>query len=75
MDTVLQPFVEELKTIGSDTGHDFQVHGGIIQLRGALLAVVADTPASNLLADCPVVWLVLLTMLEITGICLSRKIV
>ena len=28
---------------------DFRVEGGVIRLRGALLAVIADTPASNLL--------------------------
>ena len=36
---ILAPFIK-----------DFQVHNGIIRLRGALLAIVADTPASNMLA-------------------------
>ena len=30
-------------------GYDFEVHNGIIRLRGALLTVVADTPATNML--------------------------
>ena len=46
---ILQPFVEELQILGGDLGHHFDIHGGTICLRGALLAVVADTPASNLL--------------------------
>ena len=36
------PLVEELQKLGSDTGVDFKVQGGILRLRGALLAVVAD---------------------------------
>lgn len=46
---ILQPFVEELQILGGDLGHHFDIHGGTICLRGALLAVAADTPASNLL--------------------------
>ena len=46
---ILQPFVEELKILEGDLGHHFDTHGGTICLRGALLAVVADTPASSLL--------------------------
>lgn len=49
MDEILAPFIEELKTLGSDNGVDFRVQGGVIRLRGALLAVIADTPASQVL--------------------------
>ena len=49
MDEILKPFVEELKVLGDDMGHDFQLQNGIVRLRGALLAVIADTPASQLL--------------------------
>lgn len=49
MDAILTPFVEELKKLGQDDGIDFNVHGGMVRLRGALLAVVADTPAAQLL--------------------------
>jgi len=47
VEKILAPFIKELNILGSDMGYDFQVHNGIIRLRGALLAVVADTPASN----------------------------
>lgn len=49
MDKILAPFIEDLKRLGRDTGVDFKVHGGVLRLRGALLAVIADTPASQLL--------------------------
>lgn len=49
IDEILKPFVEELITLGSDMGYDFHIPNGIVRLRGALLAVIADTPASNLL--------------------------
>ena len=49
IEAILAPLVEELQKLGSDTGVDFKVQGGILRLRGALLAVVADTPASQLL--------------------------
>lgn len=45
----MKPFVEELITLGSDMGYDFHIQNGIVRLRGALLAVIADTPASNFL--------------------------
>lgn len=45
----MKPFVEELITLGRDMGYDFHIPNGIVRLRGALLAVIADTPASNLL--------------------------
>ena len=46
MDAILKPFVEELQILGDDMGYDFQLQNGIVHLRGALLAVIADTPAS-----------------------------
>lgn len=49
LDEILKPFVEELITLGSDMGYDFHIHNGIVRLRGALLAVIADTPACNFL--------------------------
>lgn len=49
VDEILKPFLEELITLGSDMGYDIRIKNGIVRLRGALLAVIADTPASNLL--------------------------
>lgn len=49
MDATLKPFVEKLQILGDDMGYDFQLQMGIVCLRGALLAVIADTPTSNLL--------------------------
>ena len=43
-----KPLVQELKILGSDRGYPFQIFGGELFLRGALLAVLADTAASNL---------------------------
>ena len=40
-----KPLVQELKILGSDRGYPFQIFGGELFLRGALLAVLADTPA------------------------------
>lgn len=51
MDTILPPFIEELKSLGSDAGIDFKVQGGVVRLRGALLAVIANTPAKQLLGE------------------------
>ena len=48
MDAILKLFVEELQVLGDDMGYDFQHQKGIVRLRGALLAVIADIPASNL---------------------------
>ena len=39
MDKILAPFIEDLKRLGRDTGVDFKVHGGVVRLRGALLAL------------------------------------
>ena len=49
MDKILAPFIKDLKRLGRDTGVDFMVRGGVVHLRGALPAVIADTPASQLL--------------------------
>ena len=49
MDTILAPSIEELKSLESDAGIDFKVQGGVVRLRGALLAVIADTPVKQLL--------------------------
>lgn len=43
-----KPLVEELKILGSRRGYRFRIFDGEIVLRGALLGVLADTPASNL---------------------------
>ncbi len=49
LDRILRPLVDELQVLGADLGYHFKIQGGSVCLRGALLAVVADTPASNLL--------------------------
>lgn len=41
---------KRVKTPGSDMGYDFHVQSGVTCLSGALFAVVADAPASHLLA-------------------------
>ncbi len=45
---IFEPLVKELKVLGSERGHSFNVFGGQMNLRGAVLAFLADTPASNL---------------------------
>ncbi|KAL9977563.1 hypothetical protein ACROYT_G014982 [Oculina patagonica] len=52
MDNILAPFIEELKTLGRDTGVDLRIQSGVVRLRGAQLAVIEDTPASQLLGVC-----------------------
>lgn len=47
LNDVLKPLVEDLKELGSETGHVFNIVGGKLYLRGAILAVLADTPASQ----------------------------
>lgn len=47
LNAALVPFVHELKILGSDNGHPFAVGEGFLYLRGALLAGLADTPASQ----------------------------
>ena len=49
MDAILKPFIEELKVLGDDLGYDFKLQNGIVHLNGALYAVTADTPASQLM--------------------------
>ena len=49
MDAILKPFIEELQKLGEDLGYDFKLQNGIVRLRGALFAVIADTPASQLM--------------------------
>lgn len=44
---LLKPLVDDLKRLGSETGQSFNIWGGTINLRGAILAVIADTPASQ----------------------------
>ena len=44
---VFEPLVKELKTLGTERGYPFRVFGGHVRLRGAVLAFLADTPASN----------------------------
>ena len=47
IDEILKPLVEELKILAGDCGYPFQVAGGHLYLRGSVLAVLADTPASQ----------------------------
>lgn len=49
MDKILEPLVEELKVLASDSGHPFEIAGGKVFLRGSVLAILADTPASQAL--------------------------
>lgn len=56
VDCILKPFVSELQVLGRDLGHHFRIQGGTVCLRGALLAVVADTPASNMLGGYKECW-------------------
>ena len=49
VDMILKPFIHELNVLGEDHGYNFRINGGNICLRGALLAVLADTPASQFL--------------------------
>lgn len=47
LNVILKPFVEELKILGTDRGHPFKIGKGNWYLRGGLLAIIADTPASQ----------------------------
>jgi len=47
LNTILRPFVEDLNILGTNNGHPFNVGKGVWYIRGALLAVIADTPASQ----------------------------
>ena len=47
LNEVLKPLVEDLKELGGEQGCPFTIAGGTVYLRGAILAVIADTPASQ----------------------------
>lgn len=47
LNEILKPLVEDLKELGNQTGYPFKIAGGTVYLRGAVLAVIADTPASQ----------------------------
>lgn len=47
LNEILKPLVEDLKELGSETGYPFNIAGGTVYLRGAILAIIADTPASQ----------------------------
>ena len=49
MDKILEPLVEELKVLSSDSGYPFEIAGGKVYLHGSVLAVLADTPARQAL--------------------------
>ena len=44
---IFEPLVKELNLLGTERGNPFPVFGGHVRLRGAVLAFLADTPASN----------------------------
>lgn len=46
INAIFAPIVDDLKILGK--GYKFQVFGGVMRIRGALLALLADTPASQL---------------------------
>lgn len=46
INAIFSPIVEDLQTLAN--GYPFQVYGGVLRLRGSLLALLADTPASQL---------------------------
>ena len=46
INAIFAPIVADLKLLGK--GRSFQVFGGMLRIRGSLLALLADTPASNL---------------------------
>lgn len=47
MNAFLKPMVDDIKLLGNEDGHPFALYGGTIKLRGAILAILADTPASQ----------------------------
>jgi len=47
---VLTPLVEDLKELGRERGYPFSIAGGTVYLRGAILAVIGDTPVSQALS-------------------------
>ena len=48
LNSILEPLVKELKSLCSNRGYPFRVFDGHVQLRGAVLALLADTPSSHL---------------------------
>ena len=46
INAIFSPVMEDSKVRGN--GYPFQVYGGVLRLRGSLLALLADTPASQL---------------------------
>ena len=46
---ILEPLVEELKVLSSDSGYPFEIAGGKVYSQGSVLAVLLDTPASQAL--------------------------
>lgn len=47
IDKNFEPLVVDLKLLASDSGYIFDIPGGPVKLRGAVLAFIADTPASQ----------------------------
>ena len=47
LNEILKPLVKDLKELGGDNGYPFDIGGGVVYLRGAVLAGIADTPASQ----------------------------
>lgn len=48
LNSILEPLVRELKTLGSNRGYPFCVLDGHVQFRVVVMAFLADTPASHL---------------------------
>ena len=46
INAIFSPIVEDLKILAN--GHPFQIYGGVLRLRGSLLALLADIPACQL---------------------------
>ena len=46
INAIFSPIVEDFKILGN--GYPFQVYGGVLRLRGSPLALLGDTPASQL---------------------------
>ncbi|XP_068704496.1 uncharacterized protein [Montipora foliosa] len=47
LNKILKPLVDDLQQLGTNRGYPFTIAGGIVYLRAAVLAVIADTPASQ----------------------------
>ncbi|XP_068735393.1 uncharacterized protein [Montipora capricornis] len=47
MQEILEPLVSDLQLLGRDDGYTFTTSQGQVKLRGAVLAFLADTPASH----------------------------